>query len=438
MEESESDSPSSEYAIDVNRKKLPDEIWLHIFSFLPQYTILAVIPFVCRLFNSLAFDFSLWRKINLKYSNYHPQFMIAFTEVLPFVIDRVSQNARYLLFNETTGNHVFSSNIRWMYYKFSNIVHLDVSECCIINARTLNEIRHHCTKIETLVLNGCSEVDDEAMKVVSKFVHLTKLDISECPRITDRGVNFIADMPCQILHFLSYDVQWISDGGIVNLVIKQTNIETLVLHGRNLTDLTVIAACQCLANLKHFRISFCTELTDNSMYALCGKTGLRRLYLRNITNQVSTGAFNLLFRYKPLLNLTELGICHADAVVDETVNAISSGSPNLKIIYLNWCTEVTDQSIFNLITSCRQLELLSVHGLAKLKGSWLVGIDHFLPKLKHLLIPFCGGISNNKIKNVLLRNKHVVVYSNKIDYRVFPLGQQFSNHIKQVTLEDFL
>ena len=79
MEESESDSPSSEYAIDVNRKKLPDEIWLHIFSFLPQYTILAVIPFVCRLFNSLAFDFSLWRKINLKYSYYHPQFMVQTT-----------------------------------------------------------------------------------------------------------------------------------------------------------------------------------------------------------------------------------------------------------------------------------------------------------------------------------------------------------------------
>ncbi|CAK8677401.1 unnamed protein product [Clavelina lepadiformis] len=410
MADSASARFSREYATDVDWIKLPPELLLEIFSYLSPVTILNEVAFVCRKFNSLKFHPSLWREIDVTNWSGPIKYLETFMIILSPVIDRVSQHLRSLSFCQVTGNRVFGSNKRWLFYKFSNIVHLELTECDYVTAQILDEIRYNFTKIETLVLSGCSNVDDEAMEVLSKFERLTKLDITQCYHVTDRGVNYIADMPCQILHFLSSVVVLISDRSIVNLVSKQTKIEALVLSGRNLTDYSVIDACHRLANLKNFQIFNCTNLTDRSIYALCGKVRLQRLHLDDIAKEVSTRAINCLFQEKPLMNLTKLGICSADAVVDETVNAISSGFPHLESIFLDFCTKVTDKSINNLIKSCRKLELASLHGLTNLEGDWLAEIDQYLPKLLCLCISFCTGISDDKIKHFLMRKPDLTVF----------------------------
>ncbi|CAK8677379.1 unnamed protein product [Clavelina lepadiformis] len=434
---SDSDCSSVEYATDVEWSKLPDEIWLQIFSHLPQYTLLTDLRLVSRLFNSLAFDPSLWKVMDLTDWIGHSPLLIAFIEALDRVIDRVSQHLRVLSFCEESGKRVFGSYKRWLFYEFSHVVHLELIDCDVIRTTIMNEIRQHCTKIETLVLDGCSNVDDEAMKVVSKFEHLSILDISGCSQVTDEGVNYIAEMPCQITQFISFDVWHLSDKSIVNLVNKQTKIEILTLYGDDLTDKSVIDACHCLPNLKNFEIFDCTNLTDGSVYALCGKVSLERLHFQRATKNISTKAINHLFQEKPLVNLKDLSVSFTDAVVDETVNAISSGCPNLKNIELDWCSEVTDESIDYLVKSCRKLEFLCLNGLTKLKGNWLAEIDHYLPKLQSLTIAFCTGISDDKIKNVLLRQPDLLVSSNEKGCEEVARRGDVDFVVRQITLEDF-
>ncbi|CAK8677399.1 unnamed protein product [Clavelina lepadiformis] len=336
MADSASDCLSGEYASDVDWMKLPSELWLEILSYLSPDS---------------------------------------FIENLSPVIDLVSENLRSLSFCQITGNFVFGSDKRWTFYKFSNIVRLELTECEYVTAQILEEIRKNCTKIETLNLSGCSNVDDQAMQVVSKFEHLQILNISECSKVTDEGVNFIADMPCQILQFLSYDVQQISDR-------------------------------------------------------------LECLYLQRATI-ISTQAINHLFQKKPRLNLTELSICFTVAVRDETVDAISSGCPHLESIDLNFCSEVTDKSIDKLIKSCRKLKVVSLHGLKNLEGNWLAEIDHYLPKLRCLGIAFCSGISEEKVKYLLLRKPDLTVIKDRTPIDELVQIGDTSLVLRKITLNDF-
>ncbi|XP_076799893.1 F-box and leucine-rich repeat protein 13-like [Clavelina lepadiformis] len=451
MADSASDRSSGECATDVHWMKLPSEIWLEIFSYLSPVTILNEVAFVCRKFNSLSFHLSLWNKLDL--TNWE-----SFIENLSPVIDLLSENLRSLSFCQINGNFVFGSDKRWLFYKFSNIVRLELPECEYVTAQILEEIRKNCKKIERLNLSECRNVDDQAMKVVSKFEHLTKLDITQCHQVTDDGVNFIADMPCQILHFLSFDVQQFSDRGIVNLVTKQTKIEFLILSGDNITDYSVIDACHCLVNLKKFHIYDCRNLTDRSIHALCGKVRLECLCLQRAT-KVSTQAFNHLFQEKPRLNLKDLCIGDTDAVVDDTVYAISSGSkfvvilsssftitcfsrkyfaryPHLERIELNFCCKVTDKSIDELIKSCRKLEVVSLQGLTSLKGDWLAEIERYLPKLRSLTMCFCCGISEEKVKHLFLRKPDLELLWNRMPINELK-HEDIDRVLRNITLEDF-
>ncbi|CAK8677383.1 unnamed protein product [Clavelina lepadiformis] len=436
MADSASDRSSGECAGDVDWMKLPPELWLEIFSYLSPVTILNVVAFVCRKFNSLSFHHSLWKELDV--TNWVGPIinLDSFIENLSPVIDLVSENLRSLSFCRITGNFVFGSDKRCLFYKFSNIVRLELPECEYVTAQILEEIRQNCTKIETLNLSRCSNVDDQAMQVVSKFEHLQILNISECSKVTDEGVNFIADMPCQILQFLSYNVHQFSDRGIVNLVSKQTKIEFFVLSGDNLTDSSVIDACHCLSNLKTFHIYNCKNLTDRSIYALCGKVRLECLYLQRAT-KVSTQAINHLFQDKPRLNLKNLSISFTDAVVDETVDAISSGCPHLESIDLKFCSKVTDKSIDKLIKSCRKLEVVCLHGLTNLEGDWLAKIDHYLPKLHCLGIAFCSGIPDEKVKHLLLRKPDLTVIKNRTPIDELKQIGDTSRVLRKITLNDF-
>ncbi|CAK8677394.1 unnamed protein product [Clavelina lepadiformis] len=375
-----SDCSSGECGSDVDWMKLPSELWLEIFSYLSPVTILNVVSFVCRKFKSLSFHLSLWTEMDVTKWVGPIINLDSFIENLSSMIYRVSEQLRSLSFCQFTGNFVFGSDKRWLFYNFSNIVHLEFPECDYVTAQILEEIRQNFTKIEALILGGCRS--------------------------------------------------------IVNLVSKQTKIEFLVLSGRNLTNYSVTEACLRLANLKIYYIYDCKSLTDRSIYALCGKVNLECLYLQRAT-KVSPQAFHHLFQEKHLMNLTALSICFTDAVLDETVDAIISGCPHLESIDLNFCSKVTDKSIDKLMKSCRKVEVVCLHGLTNLEGDWVAEIDHYLPKLHCLGLACCTGISKDKVKHLLLRKPDLTVFCNSTPIDELEKIRDISRVLRNITLADF-
>ncbi|XP_076799898.1 uncharacterized protein LOC143444992 [Clavelina lepadiformis] len=155
MADSASDRSWGECASDVDWMKIPSELWLEIFSYLSPVTILNEVAFVCRKFNSLSFHFSLWTEMDVRNWVGPIINLDSFIEYLSSVIDQVSEHLRSLSFCQITGNFVFGSDKRWTFYKFSNIVKLEITKCDCVTAQILEEIRCNCTKIETLNLSGC-------------------------------------------------------------------------------------------------------------------------------------------------------------------------------------------------------------------------------------------------------------------------------------------
>lgn len=59
--------------------------------------------------------------------------------------------------------------------------------------------------------------------------------------------------------------------GIAFFVSGQNNVETLILDGEDLTDITVKLVANNLPHLQSFQILFCNHLTDKSFEVLFGK-----------------------------------------------------------------------------------------------------------------------------------------------------------------------
>ncbi|CAK8673191.1 unnamed protein product [Clavelina lepadiformis] len=390
--------------------ELPDDVWLQIFRFLPQYTILSVICNVCSRFRATAFYSTLWRVLDFRKWDDHPALVMSFLELLKPEMGKVSNHLRSLSFGKNTGNNVFGSNSRWLFYACHNLVYLDVGECDQMTALTVDELAYYFCNVKTLILQGCRKVDDEAMRAVSKFPNLSSLNITNCTNVTDVGLNFVAGMRSRLLHLETSEVWHLSDEAIQNLVSQQPQIESLILYGENLTDLSVISTCHYLGNLRTFQMSFCRGLTDRSIFALCGKVRLQTLHLKKIAEEITTEALTLLFKETPLVNLRDLAICNTDAIVDDTVYAIAAGCPNLQKLHLDWCCEVTDNSMGELFRSCRHLQFVSLTGLGGLEGNWLVDIDHQLPFLTHLDVSLCRSIPGHRLRHLLLRNRKLEVY----------------------------
>ncbi|EIN10895.1 SCF E3 ubiquitin ligase complex F-box protein grrA [Punctularia strigosozonata HHB-11173 SS5] len=172
-------------------------------------------------------------------------------------------------------------------FRLPSLTFLDVSGCEKITNAVIGGVVGHAPRIQTLLVAGCSLLDDGALAIVSRLgSHLEVLSLSHLKRITDAGVVW-----------LTY--------GCKRLV----NVD--VSHCAKLTDLAV-TEFGCQPELQSLNVAKVRKVTDNAVLFLAEHAPkLERLNLAHCAGVRRDAVEVLLRRQRGLSYLNVTGVVPA-------------------------------------------------------------------------------------------------------------------------------
>uniref|UniRef100_T1J5R1 F-box domain-containing protein n=1 Tax=Strigamia maritima TaxID=126957 RepID=T1J5R1_STRMM len=151
--------------------QIADEVMLNIFKWLPKSTLVRCAQ-VCKHWNRIAFDETLWRRVDLGGRILQPG-------VMNYVLNRGVQVLR--LAQSTFLTPIFKRSV-----VSSQFQYLDLS-IATIDVDSLEQILNACRQLKKLSLESCN-INDKICFCVGANRHLTTLNLSMCEGITNNGL----------------------------------------------------------------------------------------------------------------------------------------------------------------------------------------------------------------------------------------------------------
>ncbi|RSL42839.1 hypothetical protein CEP53_011984 [Fusarium sp. AF-6] len=156
--------------------------------------------------------------------------------------------------------------------------------------------------LERLVLSGCAELTDEALKVMIHGLEpeidiltdqpivpprkLRHLDLSRCARLTDAGVKAMGHLVPDLEGLQLSGCKLLNDGALESILASTPRLTHLELEDlENLTNSILsehLAKAPCADSLEHLSLSYCENLGDTGMLPVMQRcTKLRSIDLDN-------------------------------------------------------------------------------------------------------------------------------------------------------------
>jgi len=146
------------------------------------------------------------------------------------------------------------------------------------NDDTIMALVTNCKNLKELTIIEGESVSDNALFIIgSSLIPLQRLHFYRCPRLTDIGLQSLGalgSLSCLVALHISYSSE-ISDGGVVSVLEKCPNLQSLSLFGcAKITDVTLktlAAFCPLLTDLNLFK---CANISNHGLVALSGRCRL--------------------------------------------------------------------------------------------------------------------------------------------------------------------
>ncbi|KAL4560219.1 hypothetical protein LXL04_032368 [Taraxacum kok-saghyz] len=235
------------------------------------------------------------------------------------------------------------------------------------NARVV-EIANECHLLEKLQLSHCPRISDKSLiAIANNCPNLTSLSIESCSNIKNEGLQEIGKKCPNLKSILIKNCSQIGDQGVASLVSSaSSSLMKVKLHGLNVTD-------TCLAVIGHYGMAL-TELTLVDLPVVTEK------------------GFWVMGSGQGLQKLKSLLIMNCNGVTDVSLEALGRGCPNLKLISIKK-SGLSDSGLVSFAKSSQSLEsilLEECHVITQL------GIFGFIVNstIKNLSLTKCFGIKD--------------------------------------------
>ncbi|KAF4984041.1 hypothetical protein FZEAL_699 [Fusarium zealandicum] len=139
--------------------------------------------------------------------------------------------------------------------------------------------------LERMVLSGCDELNDEALRVMVQGVEpeidiltdrpmvpcrkLRHLDLSRCTRLTDAGMKALSHLVPDLEGLQLSGCKLLNDGALEGILASTPRLTHLELEDlENLSNSILsehLAKAPCAASLEHLSLSYCESLGDTGM-----------------------------------------------------------------------------------------------------------------------------------------------------------------------------
>ncbi|CAB3985093.1 F-box LRR-repeat 7 [Paramuricea clavata] len=187
--------------------------------------------------------------------------------------------------------NVSAAAIKRLGQKCPNLETLNLGQCYKITSSDIGRLVSHLESIVNLDLRGCKQARDACVKTIVKHCpHLVNLVLANCPLITDVAMSEIATNLSAVRCLDVCGCVKVTDHGVRALARSCNRLNSLDLSSTSITQKSVmLLASYCSQNLQSLKLSFCVDVTDDSVSRLvkhCKRMKTLHLYgckrLRNM------------------------------------------------------------------------------------------------------------------------------------------------------------
>lgn len=365
-----------ETSSDLINSMLPKELILRIFSFLDIVSLCRCAQ-VCKYWNKLALDPDNWRNITL-FSLRH--------KVRGVVIENLAlRYGSYIRRINLRGCKAVTDMSMLTVFRYCRLLEeLSLDDCNQLTDNTCTSLSFFCPLIVHLNLASCNVSNLSLEAIGQNCPNLKLIDISNCNRITPKGIESLVKKCKNLLSFISVACgpNTINDEALAVIGEHCHQLKLINLNGCfAVTDQGVKCLAEGCPRLVNCCLSKCHTITDQSLISLGQFCHHLRTLGLNDCQHVTDNGFQVLAQNCNLLENLDLEDCAL--ITDQTLYHLTSNCPNLKRLALSHCDKITDEGIkyigknVNVSESIQYLELDNCTLLTD------AAIDHLL-SCKHL------------------------------------------------------
>lgn len=393
---------------EVYFQDLPEIVVLKIFSFVAKERIfnLFILRRVCKTWNRLAEDASLWRRLSFPNCD----------DLCYEVLERI---------------------LSWC----GNVKEVNLVNCVRVDDKCIELIASHCPRLEVLYLSGCRSVSDVGMELIKKGCNTLR-----CLSITNLKTNItpnaVKDFICASKSLQeitvaceneqdSNDAHFFLTKEVLDAVKTSQSLKKMYFLNSGIIEDEIDLVHECKFDLLELGLPGCMELSNSILRVLSYTSPNLHLldisYCPGIDDEgISTVAEfcpnlrHLIAKSCPCITdvsiesvakhcklLQSLNVCGCELpkpagnITDVAVETIAENCLDLQLLNVKWCQSVTDKGIAALATNCIKLSHLNICGCLGISDVSVKVIATYCDDLRSLEIAECLRITRSSINDIV-------------------------------------
>ena len=180
---------------------IPDELIVKILSYLNTEELCRHVAPVCRRWRQIYKEPTLWRAIN-----FHCRPDMESLNLL-WVLRKTPLLQKLVLRGRT---NITPAEVAILSEMCPMLIDVDLGFCDNLNGEMINTLVENCKSLKKLNVEGCSKIDHNCIKCMSKCKKLSCLNFSHC-FLQDESLIYLADHLLQIVNINLDGISWITD-----------------------------------------------------------------------------------------------------------------------------------------------------------------------------------------------------------------------------------
>lgn len=248
-----------------------------------------------------------------------------------------------------------------------------------------------CSRLRFLDIANIACITDAGLTFLLKgFAGLDTLRISDCYAVTDDVIAALAEGCSQLTSIAIQKCHPVTDAGIMHLArcTKLARIQVAKCSNvRAVNVTTLLAGCTGLTDL---RLEGCRIVMSKNSYPA---TGARLSHLEVTGCDLETPVIANFTKMCTQLTSLDVSCCKA-GFSDDTLVALAASCPQLTVLKMADCHEVTDTGIAHLATKFSRLEVLDVSDCYQLTDAGLADLARGCARLAVLDVSLCCELTD--------------------------------------------
>jgi len=289
-----------------------------------------------------------------------------------------------------------------------NLVSLNMSGCQNCDNDVMMYLASKTgSTLESLDISHCDKLTDAGVEAMANFVHLTSLNLDYCIGIDDDPLKKVFENCTHLVHISLRSLPRVTNKSAVFLGKFMTSVETLDFSDSpNITGSIMNEVAQTCPNFRVGKADGCYTIDDVPMITM-GRVckSIQELSLMNCIKITSLAIRGMAHKCK---NLTALNFEGCIRIDDSALAGLSEKGafPNMLRLNFNSCDMLGSQGVTELVMAHPQLEQLRIGRCTQVNETAIRRISRMCTSLTDLSLEACVGCnidSTSQICKALLQ-----------------------------------